>query len=138
MKRLAWVVGALALIVAVVLVSVPGTDAKDPTIKEIMGKLHKGANAPIGLLKKDLQEDDPDWPEIQKTTKEFVTLGAALGKNDPPKGDADSWKKLTKQYFDNAKILDDAAKKKDKSGALSAQAKLAGSCLACHKAHRPS
>ena len=137
MMRLAWLVGVLCVL-AVGLMLIPSAGAKDPTIKEIMGKLHKGANAPIGLIKKDLQEDDPDWDEIKKMTKDFVTLGAALGKNEPPMGETDSWKKLTKKYYDNAKALDDAAKGKDKRGALSAQAKLAGSCAACHRAHRPN
>ena len=39
-------------------------------------------------------------------------------------------------YVKNAKDLDVAAQQKDKRAAMAAQAKLAGSCKACHSAHR--
>jgi cytochrome c553 len=138
MKRLACVSSVLALVGGAALALLPReAAAKDPTVKEIMGKLHKGASAPLGLVKRDLQDDNPNWPEIQRLTHEFVVLGAALGKNPPPKGDKDSWAKLARQYFDDAKAMDDAAQRKDKAGSLAAQGRLAGSCAACHKAHRP-
>lgn len=137
MKRCVLVTSILALLAVVSLTLSPnGADAKDPSIKEVMGKLHKGANAPLGVLKRELQSDDPPWPEIQKVSREFLILGAALGKNPPPKGDKDSWAKLARQYYDNAKALDDAAQKKDKPAALAAQGRIAGSCNACHNAHR--
>jgi hypothetical protein len=137
MKRFMLATNMLALLAIVGLsLSPDGANAKDPGIKEIMGKLHKGANAPLGVLKRDLQSDEPPWPEIQKVSREFLILGAALGKNPPPKGDKDSWAKFARQYYDNAKALDDAAQKKDKPGALAAQARIAGSCNACHNAHR--
>src|SRR4051795_1452459 len=94
MKRTAgWTaLGAVTLLA----LAAGGVTAKDPTIKEVMGKLHKGANAPLQQVKKDLQGGNPDWDEIQTITKEFVTLGTALGKNEPPTGDKASWDKLTK------------------------------------------
>ncbi len=130
MTQWKWVSGGLVLFATVAL-------AKDPTIKDVMDRLHKGSS-PLGNLKRDLQEDDPPWSEIQNTTRQFVTLGAFLAKNDPPKGDKESWARLAKQYFDNAKAMDAAAQQKDKSGTLAARERLAGSCTGCHKAHRPS
>ena len=88
MKRLLIVAGVLTpLSVVGLLLSPHDAQAKDPTIKEIMGKLHKGANAPLGVLKRDLQSDDPPWPEIQRVSREFLIHGAALYKNTPPKGE---------------------------------------------------
>jgi hypothetical protein len=136
MKRLAC---ALAGFIGIAVTALGPTFAEDkiPTIKEIMDRLHKGANPPIILIKRSLQSGDPDWGEIQKQTKEFVDLGKALGKNDPPMGDKASWTKLTKQYLENAKGMDAAAQKNDKRETLRYQAKLAGSCTTCHKIHRP-
>jgi hypothetical protein len=114
-----------------------GAGAKDPTVKEIMTRLHKGANAPLFRLKKELQAGQPNWGDIQNTTKEFATLGVALEKDDPPRGGKESWARLTREYAGSARTLDEAAQRKDKPAALAAQTRLAGSCMACHKAHRP-
>ena len=103
-----------------------------------MQKLHKGANAPLAKLKKALAADSPDWKEIQKTTKDFATLGADLPKNDPPKGDKEDFKKLAESYSKNAKALNEAAKEEDKAEAQAAFKKVSTSCMACHKAHRPN
>src|ERR1700730_2753573 len=136
MKR--WVGGAVvvSLLTALMLGPVGAQDSNTPTIKDVMTKLHKGANPPIANLKKQLESDNPNWPAIQKTTKDFVILGAALAKNEPPRGDKESWAKLAKDYFDEAKAMDDAAEAKNKATALAARNKMATSCMACHKAHK--
>jgi len=137
MKRLANGLGVLAATALGLTALFTGpAAAKDPTIKEVMARLHKGANCPLILVKKELQGAQVDWDDVQKTSKEFVVLGGALAKNNPPRGARDSWTKLTRQYLEAAQALDAAAKKKDKTAALAAQAKLAGSCASCHKAHR--
>jgi hypothetical protein len=109
-----------------------------PTIKEIMAKLNK----PGGLYPKlgtELKEGQPDWEEVQKQTKVFVQYALALGKNEPRRGDKDSWAKFTKAYAENAKALDEAARKRDALAARDAHAKLGPkACSACHNAHRPS
>jgi cytochrome c556 len=133
-------VAGMALVTAAVLESgSAGAQAgKTPSIKEIMGKLHKGANSPLTTVRADLQSDPPDWAEIQRATKDFVTFGEALGKNTPPKGDQKSWSKLAAQYLENAKALDVAARKKDQKGALAAHTRLNDSCKGCHNVHRPN
>jgi cytochrome c556 len=113
-------------------------DEKTPTIKEVMQKLHKGPNAALAKLKKDLASDSLDWKDIQAKTKEFETYGAALPKNDPPKGEKENWKKLADSYFETAKKLNAAAKKEEKDGVQTAFAKISNACAACHKAHRPN
>jgi cytochrome c556 len=109
---------------------------KPRTIKDVMGKLHKGTKAQSAVLKEQLKADPIDWESIQKTTKDFVILGADLEKNDPPKGDKASWKMLAGKYFATAKELDDAATAKDKSKVEAAQKSMGASCKSCHDAHK--
>ncbi len=111
-------------------------DEKTPTIKEVMQKLHKGPNAELSKLKKDLAAESPDWSDIKEKAKEIETYGAALPKNAPPKGEKEDWKKLADSYHDYAKKLNAAAKKEDKDGVTAAFSKLSSSCAACHKAHK--
>ena len=54
----------------------------------------------------------------------------------PPKGDKDSWQKLTRAYADNTKALAAAAAGMDKDAAKAASEKIGKSCDACHMAHR--
>ena len=110
--------------------------ADAPTVKEIMGK----ANKPNGIydnLRQDLKDDNPSWPDVQKEAKELATLIDALRQATPPRGDKDSWDKLTRAYADNAKALVQATAKMDLDAARAAQAKMADGCMTCHKAHKP-
>ncbi|HXG08371.1 MAG TPA: cytochrome c [Gemmataceae bacterium] len=140
MKR--WACGLVVLTVCGVLSQTEGPagaqGSRTPTVKEVMERLHKGANSPLTTIRADLQADLPDWPEVQKAAKDFVTLGAALGKNNPPKGDRQSWARLTAQYLENAKALDAAAQRRDQKAALVAHSRLNESCKGCHSAHRPN
>ncbi len=130
MKRLACVVAGLALLAVGVAV------AADPTIKEIMTKAHKGSKSLLGDLRAELKQDEPDWATVQKDSKELVELGTSLGKNKPPKGEQESWDRLTSAYLANAKALDAAAGQMDKGAAQTALGKIGGSCKACHQAHK--
>jgi cytochrome c556 len=137
MKSLVCGVSVLALLALAVLSTGPaGAADETPSIKDVMGKLHKGANSPLGLLKAELKSASPDWDKIQKSTKDFVILGASLAKNDPPKGDVASYKALATNYFNNSKALDDAAQAKDAAAAKAAFNKLSASCKECHTAHK--
>jgi cytochrome c556 len=139
MKRLMAAGIVLALVIVGSLMTNPADAQKDrtPTVKEIMGKLHKGANAPLTTIRADLQMNPPDWKEIQQAAKDFVTFGEALTKNNPPKGDKKSWDKFAAQYVENAKALDKAAQGKDQKAALAAHTRLNDSCKSCHGLHRP-
>lgn len=110
-------------------------DGPEP-IEKIMSTLHKGKKSPMATLKGALKSQSPDWTVVQKETKTYAKLAADMPKNDPPKGDAASFKKLAKTYADNAKSLDDAAKKEDLASAKTAFGKIGRSCMECHKAHR--
>jgi hypothetical protein len=139
MNRLWCVTAGLAFLAGgtMVLTLSGAKEKKPPSIKEIMTKAHKGGNSLIQKVGKDLKEDEPNWADVQKKTKQLVSLGSALGKNEPPQGEKDSWDKLTKQYVKNAKALDAAAKTKDKEKAEGCFKKLTAMCAACHKVHKP-
>jgi len=108
---------------------------KAPTIKDIMSRLNK----PGGLypsISKELKADDTDWDEVHDQSKTFAKLAAELGKNTPPKGSPESWAKLTKEYADNARLLEQAAAKRDRTAANAARSRLGNdACKTCHKEH---
>jgi cytochrome c556 len=133
-----WIVVIAVALVPVAAATVGAFADDTPTIKAVMGKLHKGSKAQQKVLDTQVKAEKPDWDSIQKTTKDFVILGAALEKNDPPKGDKGSWKKFADKYYANAKALDDAAAAKDLDKIKATQKAIGGSCKACHTAHRPS
>jgi hypothetical protein len=140
MKRLTWVATGLAMLTGLALMLPPSSaaDKDSPSIKEIMTKAHKGGDSLIGKLGTELKADDPDWAKVQEQTKDLVELGAALGKNTPPKGDKESWEKLTTAYEDNAKDMDKAAQKKDKETTAADLKKVMNMCMNCHKVHKPN
>jgi hypothetical protein len=109
---------------------------KNLSVKEIMGKAHKGGNSLIAGVGKQLQGAGPDWDTLQAKTRELVKLGTSLGKAEPPQGEKASWEKLTRQYLDNARALDAAAEEKNKPGAQAAFGKIRGSCKGCHDVHK--
>ena len=131
MKRMA----CMASAVAILFIGARADDAT-PSIKEIMGKLHKGDESPLAKLKKSLKSDEPDWKDVQDLTKDFESLGASLAKNDPPKGGKSAFEKRAKAYYQYAKSLNEAAKAKDKGKAQTALNKIGSSCKACHTAHK--
>ena len=111
-------------------------DDKVPTIEDIMQKVNKrkgGLHSDVGEA---LKAGTVDWDAVQAKTKEYTAMADFLGKNDPPKGSKSSWEKFTKTYADDAKALNAAAQKKDKTTVASLHKKLSGECMACHRAHK--
>jgi cytochrome c556 len=135
MMRLTLATSALVVLAATVLAA--PSDDKTPTIEQVMDKLHKGARSPLAKLKKGLAASSPSWKVIQKNTTLFSELGAALPKNEAPKGDQADYKKLADAYAANAKALDEAAQQEDLASTKAAFRKIGASCKACHIAHRP-
>lgn len=101
----------------------------------------KGCMAFQNKLRRDLPEllksKDPQWEDIRKETKEWVTVAESLGKQTPPKGTAESWKTQSTKYLENVKAVDAAAEKKDVAAAKQAMATVENSCRGCHGPHRP-
>jgi cytochrome c556 len=128
----ALVLGSLALIV-----SVGGLEAK-PTadnwsVEDVMKKVlsMKGA-----FPKSQAAVKDGKWDDAAKVVKDIKKGGEDLAKNDAPKGDKESWKKLTKTFGENTKALSDAVEKKDKEAFDKAAKAIGGSCKTCHDAHK--
>ena len=109
---------------------------KETRLKDLM--VHLNGKDSIRMdIDTDLKENKLDWDAIQKLTKEYLDGAELTAKKEPPRGDKDSWKDLTKKYVANAKALDDAAQQKDKKKVASAQETLGRGCADCHTAHRP-
>jgi cytochrome c556 len=139
MKRLAYPLGGLTLLAVLAVGPVGAQGGKTPpSVKEIMKRLHQGSGAPNVIIRMELQDEQPDWAAVQRLSMDFVTLGAALGKNNPPKGDRQSWGKVSAQYLEAAQAMNAAAQKKDKPAALAAHTRLNQVCKTCHDAHRPN
>src|SRR3954447_24891711 len=113
MKRLVGLVvlGLLgAALVAPALAQDKDKDDKAPSIKQIMTKAHKGADSALAKAKGALKEGDFDALEKSATT--LVKLGSDLSKAKPPRGERESWMKLTSGYVKAAKTLEKAAREK--------------------------
>ena len=75
MKRVACMFGVLALVIAGALVTgQAGAGDEAASIKDLMGKLHKGAKAPVNQLKAQFKSDSPDWAKIKTDAKEIDSL----------------------------------------------------------------
>ena len=116
------------LVVAGVMSRRGASDEAPATIEKIMDTLHKGKKSTLATLKTALKSQSPDWAAVQEETKTYSKFAADLPKNDPPKGDPASFKKLAKAFAANAKSLDDAAQKEDLAAANAAVRKLGASC----------
>ncbi|MBX9582665.1 MAG: hypothetical protein K2X87_20350 [Gemmataceae bacterium] len=111
-------------------------DEKLPDIAEIMKKAHEKTDGYLAKLKAAAKNGK--WDDAKKTAKDQVLIAEALAKNEPPKGDKKSWEKLTKQYTENSKKIEAAAKKEDAKGVTDVIAVIVPrSCGECHKAHKP-
>jgi len=113
--------------------SATAQDKKDPpTISEIMLKGHKGADAYMTKIRGAAK--DGKWEEAQEYAKTLAFFGENLGKLKPPKGDADSWKKLTEIYAENTKLVHKGTVDKDVKAVNKGLGGI--NCKDCHKAHR--
>lgn len=122
-KLIALVTGSLMIVCFVSLpVIADDDDAPKYKIKDVMKKAMKGP-----LLKKVAGGDASDAEK-----KQLHEMLVALGKNSPPKGDEDSWKKLTGALAKAGKAAVDG--EEDAGAAL----KKAANCKACHSKHKGS
>jgi hypothetical protein len=119
------VVGVFGVALTAAVVSAAEDDKPKYTIKEVMGKAHKGGAD--SLAQRIIAGKGTDSEK-----KELVEYYTALGKNKPPKGEQKSWDDKTKALLDAAKEVQDG-----KDGGTD-NLKKALNCMECHKAHRGS
>ncbi len=139
MRSLMCVASVLVLLAVAGLVSHPvgaASDDETPSIKKIMATLHKGTKAPVNNVKALLKSETPEWSKVEKDAEIIVKFAAFLPKNDPPKGEKESYEKLAKAYEKSAKALKTAAEKEELKAARAASKKLSESCKACHAVHK--
>ena len=124
-KKLIGLMTGLVLLVAFVCLPVASAadddDKPKHSIKDVMKKVMKGKP---NLLSKVVESGS------EKEKKELHEWLVALSKNKPPKGEADSWKKLTGKLVSSSQDLVDG-----KEGAGKAVMK-AANCKACHGEHK--
>ena len=118
------------------MMSGPGGPGSNPVIKEVMVKIGKGPNALTPTIAKELKEAQPPWDAIGSQAHEVSTLAASIVKEEPTRGDKESWARLSGIFLASADELDKAAQSKDQAAATNAHAKLANGCMECHRAHR--
>ncbi len=122
LKRL----GSLACLVAATAMSVPARAADDGDAEKIeTKKIMKDA------FKGDLLKKVASGSGSAEDAANLHKMLVALSKNEPPKGDAESWKKLTEALVKAGKAAVDG----DKDAA--AMLKKASNCKACHSEHKP-
>ncbi|MCE9564854.1 MAG: cytochrome c [Planctomycetes bacterium] len=115
-------------------IAVDAADDKSPTTKEIMKTVFAKET---GLCGKCVAAGKAEkWEDAQKLAKTMAECGAALPKNKCPKGDADSWAKLTKEFAEQTEAISKAAEAKDAVKFAAAVKTFTGSCKACHDAHK--
>ena len=108
-------------------------DEKLPDIPEIMKKGHAKTDGYIAKIRESAK--DAKWEDANKYAKSLALLGEALAKNKPPKGEADSWKKLTTKYVENTKLVLKGTEDKDVKAVNKGLGGI--NCGECHKAHQP-
>jgi cytochrome c556 len=121
------------LVVIVVCLSVDAADEKTPTTKQVM----KTVAGKEGLCAKcNAAGKDAKWEDAQKYAKQLSECCANLPKNKCPKGDAESWEKLSKQYAEQAAAINKAASDKDAEKFGQAIKTFTTACKTCHDAHK--
>jgi len=137
MKQVWGFAATVAAVAVVGLMPLSAADDKAPSVSDIMKKCNGGPKGLCAMIGKALQAKEPNWEEIQKESKDLADCAAFLPKTKAPKGDQASYEKLSKNYVDITKDILAAADKKEQKDAVAAQKKLTGTCMECHKAHRP-
>jgi len=108
-----------------------------PPVKEIMQKAHKEKTGVLMILQDQLIEKTPDWPAIQKNTKELVKLAETLEKTKPPRGSAKGWNQRTAEYREGTNNLAKYVDAKNQDKAQGEIGFLASRCMGCHREHKP-
>lgn len=135
MKRFA--VSLLALGAVVVAFAASGSVAQDKkdgpmTVPQIM----KQNNGAIKAINAELKAAEPKWDAVAAKSKIALNAVKDLAKNEPKKGDAASWKKLSEEYVASFAKLGEAADNKDLDATKAAMKTIGSSCKACHDAHK--
>ena len=134
MYRLFAVAGAFALAVAFsAALAEAKKEDKAKSIHDIMETAHgeDGLKDQVSAANKAKKLAD-----AKKPAEEWAKLAGELGKNKPPLGADESWKKLTTAYEKQVKALAAAVKDDKPENVAKALKAINSGCATCHKAHR--
>ena len=128
------VVTAVALAAFALTVGVGSLMAEDKmlSISDIMKKSFGGKMSLKAKITTGVKGEA--WDDVKKAAAEFKAHGDALAACKCPKGDGDSWKKLTAKFKDASAGVAEAAGKKDAKALTAALGKV--NCKECHDAHK--
>jgi cytochrome c556 len=132
-----WIRRSLVAVVisafAITAANVNATEDKAWDIETVMKKLMNKKGA---IEKSKAAVKEGKWEDAAKLAKDIKKGGEDLGKNAVPKGEKESWEKLTKSFAENTKAMSDAVEKKDKEAFEKAAKAVGGSCKSCHDSHK--
>lgn len=114
----------------------PGPGRQRGPIGEVMSKLGRKGQSLTEIIGNQLKTEPTPWDTIQPQAIEYVQLASSLSNYNPPRGDKESWAKLTGDFSKTATDLEQAIKAKDKTVALTVHHALQASCKTCHDAHQ--
>ncbi|MCO8124056.1 hypothetical protein NHH03_20090 [Stieleria sp. TO1_6] len=120
------ITNGLACLVATALISLPVLAADEDGDKEKLATKQIMKDAFKGPLLKKVAAGEASEEETKKLNEMLV----ALSKNEPKKGDAESWKKFTAPLVAAGKA---AVEGKPDAGAM---LKKGANCKDCHKSHK--
>lgn len=95
---------------------------------------HSGKKSLLNQIKTGVKAEK--WDDIQKAGKTLKKYGEDISKNTPEKGEADSWKTLTKSYKEMVTEIAEGIEEKDAKKTNAGLAKMQKSCKACHDNHK--
>jgi cytochrome c556 len=106
---------------------------KARTVEDVMEEIHgdDGLRTKIARAIRAKKLED-----AKKPAEQWVELAGQLGKMKPPRGGAESWKKLSANYEKQVQTVAAAVKSEKPEAAREALRAIGGSCNACHVAHK--
>src|SRR5689334_5516604 len=106
---------------------VGAADKKEPTMKDLMARTHKGDNSPLMRVDRQLRSDAPNWADVRKDVAALMVVSDRL-----EKGDGGGYRN-PKLYIQGMKSLHVAAGKEDRTASTTAFNQVKASCMSCHK-----
>ena len=116
------------------------TYAPVANIKNIMNAVNSEEGGLFGMMKTDCKTgglDSKGWNLMRHRAAIVAEAGNILMQLDPPKGEADSWRKYAAAFRDTVKKLKKPMIRRKADAVLAGLADVEKQCEACHKVHRP-
>jgi cytochrome c556 len=104
-----------------------------PSVKKLM-QASFGPDGYSKQIKDALKEKDLDT--VAKVAKEWYAASEGLENAPHPRGEKESWTKLTLAFVKNLKAVEEGAKDKDQKKAAAAFGQIGKACNSCHTAHK--